>query len=216
MSARTQGNLGAWAAAGATLSAILSSACCWLPLLLLAFGASTSGLSASFEAYRTPLLLVTALLLAMGFYLVYFRKPSCGPGGLCSVPSSKLTRLNKGMLWVAAFLVAAFAFFPSYVGALLGERLSASADGTVIQLDVQGMTCEACAVHVEKGLRSVPGVLAAAVSYDERRAAVTLDRTSPPGEAELVRAVGRAGYKAAMTQGPAEATANQPEPRGAR
>lgn len=213
MSAFTQRNLGAWAATGATLSAILSSACCWLPLLLLAFGASATGLSAAFDAYRPPLLFVTALLLASGFYLVYFRKPACGPGGTCSVPNPKLTRLNKGMLWLATILVAAFAFFPNYVGALVGARQSASGDGTAIHLDVQGMTCEACALHIENELRSVPGVLAAEVSYDEHRATVTVDRTSPPGEAELLQAIERAGYKAAVTQDPADSTTGQPEPR---
>ena len=213
MTAQTQKNLGAWAATGATLSAILSSACCWLPLLLLAFGASATGLSASFEAYRTPLLLVTALLLATGFYLVYFRKPSCEPGGSCSVPNSKLTRLNKVMLWVATLLVAAFAFFPSYVGALVGARTGASVEGTAVRLDIQGMTCEACALPLEKELRSVPGVLAAEVSYDEHRANVTVDRISPPGDADLVSAVERAGYKATAPQRPADYSTFLPEPR---
>jgi copper chaperone CopZ len=216
MSTHAQRNLGAWAATGATLSAILSSACCWLPLLLLAFGASATGLSASFEAYRTPLLFVTALLLATGFCLVYFRKPTCGPGGSCSVPNSNFARLNKGMLWVATILVAAFAFFPNYVGALLGARQSASVDGTAIHLDVEGMTCKACALHIEKELRSATGVLAAEVSYDEHRATVTVDRSSPPAEAELLRAVERAGYKAAVTQLPADSTTSQPEPRSTR
>lgn len=213
MTAQTQKNFGAWAATGATLSAILSSACCWLPLLLLAFGPSATGLSASFEAYRTPLLLVTALLLATCFYLVYFRKPSCEPGGSCSVPNSKLTGLNKGMLWVATFLVAAFAFFPKYARALVGARSSASVEGTAIRLDVQGMTCEACALHIETELRAVPGVLAAEVSYDKHHANVTVDRRSPPGEADLIRAVERAGYKATVTQGQADRATFQSEPR---
>jgi copper chaperone CopZ len=216
MTAQTRKNFGAWAATGATLTAILSSACCWLPLLLLAFGASATGLSAAFEAYRTPLLLVTALFLATGFHLVYFRKPSCEPGGACAVPNSKLTRLNKGMLWVATLLVAAFAFFPNYVGALVGAGQSASVEGTAVRLDIQGMTCEACALHIEKELRSVPGVLAADVSYDEHRATITVDRASPPAEADLVRAVERAGYKAAGIHGPADASAFQPKPRSSQ
>jgi len=213
MTAQARRNFGAWAATGATLSAILSSACCWLPLLLLAFGASATGLSASFEAYRIPLLLVTATLLGTGFYLVYFRKPSCEPGEACSVPSSKLTRLNKGLLWVATFFVAAFAFFPNYVGALIGARARASVEGTVVRFDVQGMTCEACALHIEKELRSVPSVLAAEVSYDEHRAIVTVDRASPPGDADLVQAIERAGYQTTVAHGSADTTTTQPQAR---
>jgi len=213
MTAQPQRNFSAWAATGATLTAILSSACCWLPLLLLAFGASATGFSAFFEAYRSPLLLVTALLLATGFYLVYFLKPSCEPGGACAVPNTKLTRLNKSMLWVATLLVAAFAFFPNYVGALVGARPSASVEGTAVRLDIEGMTCEACAMHIDKELRSVPGVLAAEISYDENRAIVTIDRASPPGEADLIRAVERAGYKATVTPHQADTNSFQPKAR---
>ena len=202
MTARTQRNFSAWAATGATLSAVLSSACCWLPLLLLAFGASATGLSASLEAYRTPLFFATTLFLAAGFYFVYFHSPSCGPGGSCSVPDAQLTRLNKGMLWMATLLVAVFAFYPNYVGAIIGARPSAFVEGTAVRLDIQGMTCEACALHIEKVLRSVPGVIAAEVSYSEDCATIAVDHASPPGEADLVLAVEGAGYKAALLQRP--------------
>lgn len=206
MTAPIRRNLGAWAATGATLSAVLSSACCWLPLLLLAFGASATGLSATFEAYRMPLLVAAGSLLATGFYLVYFRKPVCEPGGACSVPSSRLTRLHKGMLWIATVFVAAFAFFPNYVGALIGGREAGTVDGVAVYLEIEGMTCEACARHIEKDLRSVPGVRAAQISFDERRATITADPTTPPAEAELVQAVVRAGYKATVNHGSPNAT----------
>ena len=41
--------VGLWATGGAVISAILSSACCWLPFLLIAFGASAAGVSGFFE-----------------------------------------------------------------------------------------------------------------------------------------------------------------------
>jgi copper chaperone CopZ len=192
---------------------VLSSACCWLPLLLFAFGASATGISAAFEAYRSPLLVVAALLLATGFYLAYFRKPACEPGGACSVPSSKLTRLNKAMLWVATALVALFAFFPNYVGALVGRRQADSVEGTAVQLEIQGMTCEACALHIEQELRSVSGVRSAQVSFDDRRATITADPSSLPTEAELLEAVDRAGYRATRINGSTDAT---PIPRQER
>jgi copper chaperone CopZ len=206
MTAGARKNLGAWAATGATVSAVLSSACCWLPLLLLAFGASATGLSAAFEAYRLPLLVAAVLLLATGFYFVYFRKPVCEPTAACSVPSSKLTSLNKSMLWVATVLVAAFAFFPNYVGALVGGRQPESVEGTAVYLEIQGMTCETCALPIEKELRAVPGVRSAQVSFGERRATITADPASPPAEAELLQAVQRAGYEATVTDGSRDAT----------
>ena len=68
---------GMLAATGAVVTAILSSACCWLPLLLLAFGASAVGVSSWFEKYRLIFLGITALMLASGYYLVYFKAPTC-------------------------------------------------------------------------------------------------------------------------------------------
>ncbi len=38
------------------MTALLSPACCWLPLLLIAFGASAAGVSGFFETYRPYLL----------------------------------------------------------------------------------------------------------------------------------------------------------------
>ena len=37
---------------GTLLSAIMASACCWLPLVVLAIGVSGAGIAATLEAYR--------------------------------------------------------------------------------------------------------------------------------------------------------------------
>jgi hypothetical protein len=91
-------NAGILTSGGAVITAILSSACCWLPLLLIAFGASAAGVAGFFDAYRPHLLASTAILMAVGFYLVYFRKEECAPGSACAVPNRRLTRFNKAML----------------------------------------------------------------------------------------------------------------------
>lgn len=50
------------AAWGALVTVVLGSACCWLPLLLVAFGFSAAGVGQFFEQYR-PYLLTAALAL---------------------------------------------------------------------------------------------------------------------------------------------------------
>lgn len=119
-SAAPRRNVGLWSAGGALLAAILSSACCWLPLALIAVGASAAGVAGFFAAYRVHLLIATAALLGTGFYYVYFRKPKCAPGDACAVPNPRLQRFNKIMLWIATAFVLIFAAFPNYVGYLLG------------------------------------------------------------------------------------------------
>ena len=67
----TDGNTGArsqrFTLGGSVVAAVLSSACCWLPLLLLAFGASAAGVSAFFERWRPAFLVVAIGLLGAGF-----------------------------------------------------------------------------------------------------------------------------------------------------
>ena len=133
------------AASGSVLAAVLASACCWLPLLLLSFGASAAGLSAAFEQMRPWFLGVTAVLLGAGFYLVYFRKEKCAPGSTCATPKPRLHRFNRAVLWIATIMVAVFAFFPNYAGLLADSSqldMSIQAEGSVLTLNVEGMTCE--------------------------------------------------------------------------
>ena len=60
------------------------------------------------------------------------------------------------------------------------------------ELDITGMTCDACARHVSKALLSVPGVQAAEVSYPQRTARVSSATTLDLGL--LATAVQAAGY----------------------
>ncbi len=74
---------------------------------------------------------------------------------------------------------------------------------TVI-LSIGGMTCAACAMHVEKALAEVPGVVAASVNLATEKATVTFI----PGMATLAdfrKAVAEAGYEVLET--PAEGAA---------
>ena len=58
-------DVGLLAQVGALASAIVASACCWLPLLLIAVGVSGSALSATFEAWRPVLLPLPFALLGL-------------------------------------------------------------------------------------------------------------------------------------------------------
>lgn len=193
---------GRLAAGGAVVSAVLSSACCWLPLVLLAFGASAVGVAGFFERYRPIFLGVAVVLLAAGFYLVYLRKPACAPGEACAVPNPRLTRINRAMLWIATAFVAAFALFPSYVGTFLGTpRGNAGLTNAAPDMEfaVEGMTCEACAATLGSKLAGLPGVSAAEVHYASGRARLRFEsRESRPTDERIAEAVSAAGYRAVL------------------
>ncbi len=188
---------GRYLTAGAVLSAVLASACCWLPLLLLAFGVSAVGVSAAFEKFRPLFLGIAAILLGGGFYFAYFRRQECGSGGDCSMPNPRLKRFNRAMLWIATVAVVAFAFFPSYVGLLIADDISTPvAEQATVTFNIDGMTCEGCTTHVRKALANVAGVESVAVVYADRQARVAVDPASPPPTEALLTAVEKAGYKA--------------------
>ncbi len=65
-------------------------------------------------------------------------------------------------------------------------------------LHITGMTCHACASHVEKALLAVPGVREAQVSYAEALARVSRESALDP--AMLVSAVQAAGYGATLEE----------------
>lgn len=62
-----------------------------------------------------------------------------------------------------------------------------------IYLDVKGMSCGACARHIQKKLNSIEGVRAT-VEFSSKAATIDVDRAI--GVAELCAAVEKAGYTA--------------------
>ena len=173
---------------GTVLSAIMASSCCWLPLMLLAFGVSGAGIAATLETYRPLFIVATVGFLGTAFYLTYRPKNSdscCDTDGACRPVNQ---RFSRAMLWIVTLLAFSFLFFPSYVGLLVGQssKVADGMDQTIIQ--IEGMTCEGCAAVLQSSLADVPGVASVAVDFATKRAVVNTESCCPfPAEAiELV------------------------------
>ena len=80
---------------------------------------------------------------------------------------------------------------------LLGGALYAKEITT--QIKVSGMTCEACAVSVQKNLERVKGVKHAEVSSEKGLASVTYD-DAQANEQHLRDAINKTGFKAEPSQ----------------
>lgn len=190
--------LGFLASAAAGLSAILSSACCWLPLLLIGFGASAAGVAGFFETYRFWFLGATAVFLGIGFYLLYFRKPKCAPSDACAAPNPKLQRFNRIMLWCSAAIVVAFAFFPTYsawfAGAAPPETMPEGLEPVSLKID--GMTCASCATTLERQLAKVEGIGYAKVDYDRGQAILGVDGDLDASAQAAIAKVQQSGFVA--------------------
>lgn len=203
------------ASTGSVLSALASSACCWLPLLLMGVGLYAAGIGTFFQHFRPLFLAIAAVLLGLGFYLNYFRREPCEPGSACERPSPRLRKMNRGILWASTALVLIFALFPSYVGHVFGVQPTA-AESTVAStdtwtIDIHGMTCAGCEAAVNQSLAEVPGVVGAKASYDDAGATITVDSSNPPTRMALAAAVGKAGYSLVSVAGQPASTPGQSE-----
>ncbi|OJB53640.1 copper-transporting ATPase [Burkholderia ubonensis] len=74
-----------------------------------------------------------------------------------------------------------------------------------IELEIEGMTCASCVARVEKALAGVPGVTRASVNLATEHA--TVDAAAGVTTAQLVDAVGQAGYQATPVAEPEPAIA---------
>lgn len=185
---------------GSVVAAVLSSACCWLPLLLIALGASAGGVSVFFERWRPVFAVVALALLAVGFYFVYFRKAACDDGS-CARPSRGARVTSHVILWIAAAFVGAFVLFPSYAGsiarAIHGSPQAGAAsptDATLVvhHFRVEGMSCEACAVTLQVDLAGLEGVSSAEVDYATKTA--TVRSAIPDLDSRVAKAAEQHGY----------------------
>ena len=193
----------------------MSSSCCWLPLLLLAFGVSGAD-RRGVESYCRCLGLTVAFLAAAFYFTYRPRKAAsasgdcCAPAkGCCAAPATKsrfgMMTLNKVALWGVTVVAVAFLFFPQYMKYFLtgGGAEQPAANNPLVRtttLSVEGMTCEGCAVLVEKVVTDVPGVLTVKVDYDTKRMVVTSEARCPAPAESVVQALQKAGYRAAVIE----------------
>ncbi len=199
-------------ATASVITAGLASLCCIGPIVFAGLGATAVGLSAKFEPLRPYFLTLTGIFLALGFYFVY-RKPkeqeAC-ESEVCETP--RLTRWAKPGLWLVTVVVILLALFPNYYGAFRTEgAFLPAADASSLateELEIEGMTCEACAAGIESALRDLPGVAHAQVSFEQKKAQISYD-PSEISTGKFIETVANTGYKASKIEpnisGPASA-----------
>jgi copper chaperone CopZ len=185
------------ATGGSVVAAMLSSACCWVPMLLLAFGASAAGVSAVFGAWRPVFITAAVAMLVVSFYLTFVRRASC-----CGDAPSRGQRVRRAMWWVSAIVVAAFVFFPQIAGPALssvsGREPATGASGQEFIFWIDGMHCDTCAVRLDAALSELDGVIKTQTDYASKRARVyAADEKVVPLVLDATR---RVGYSATLVR----------------
>jgi len=200
--------------AAGSLAALLASACCLGPLVLvsLGLGGAWVGNLQALAPFRPLFLAGAAVALAVAGRRIFRRAPACAPGIACAVPATG--RTSKILFVVVALLVLLAAAFPSLIRPAAGQGTSApqgasprtdapaaAVPGTgarrTVTLAVTKMSCAACPITVRTALLAVPGVAAAEVSFERKEAVVTFDESTTSVVA-LTRATADAGYPSSL------------------
>lgn len=94
------------------LAAILASACCLGPLVLLAVGLSGAwiGNLSKLEPFRPIFLGVALVAMYFSWRRIYRPAVACKPGEICALPETR--RLYKVLFWTVAALVLIALTFP--------------------------------------------------------------------------------------------------------
>ena len=214
----TTNNLVLTSQVGAVLFAIVASACCWLPLLLVALGTSSQALASQFEPWRPVLLPITFWLMAMAFYFDYRKpmpvgatieasgtqdscraSPTAGDPSCCSNTNSKdksVKRASNVALWLVTLLVLAFSLFPNYLAVIAGaSQTHVNPEGPQWEsVRIEGMTCEACAITLETHLKRLPVIAAALVDYKTSQARLDLQAGRISDKKVTLKGISDAGY----------------------
>lgn len=94
-------------AAGGVAGALLAASCCVVPFALISLGVTGAwiGQLSSLEPYKPYFLAITLVFLGMGFWHVYFKKPTnCEEGSYCARPQSSV--ITKLALWFGVVMAA--------------------------------------------------------------------------------------------------------------
>jgi mercuric ion transport protein len=101
------------------IAAILASACCLGPLLLVSLGLSGAwiGQLQVLEPYRPYTVAVAVIALFFAYRRIFRPLAACAPGDLCAVPRTR--RAYKAMFWFVAVLVVVAIAYPYVVPFLI-------------------------------------------------------------------------------------------------
>lgn len=191
-----------WGVMAAVGAGLFASACCTLPLLLVALGAGGAWVTTftAFEPFR-PFFIAGAFgLLAFAGYREY--RTTMAPACECEI--TMRDHLRRGLLILGLLVTVGLVASPSIIRSLAPQELVTAAsldqsNSEQVILRVEGMTCDACNLTVRQALMNLDGVKDASVTFEPPQAVVVYDPTLVSPD-EMSRATTRVGYPSSLKE----------------
>ena len=110
-------------------------------------------------------------------------------------------------LWIATIGIVTFALFPFYTGFLVSafgsnapetpNQVSVAskneAQNKTVIIEVEGMTCDGCASHIDETLKKLKGVISAKASYKDKNVIVVYNPNQTTLE-KIKKVINEIGY----------------------
>ncbi len=181
------------------LTAIAASLCCITPVLALIAGGS--GLAASFswiEPARPYLIGISVIVLGFAWYQKLKPVKQAPIECDCEGEKPSFWQSKKFLAIVTLFAVLMMAF-PSYSHIFYPENKNKTVvvDDDMIRtlhLDISGMTCESCNLHLEHTAQKYDGVLKADADYKTGSLDLTIN-TDKTSIEKIINGINKTGYK---------------------
>ncbi|RCW38329.1 mercuric transport protein MerTP [Marinilabilia salmonicolor] len=182
-------------------SAIAASLCCITPVLALISGAS--GIASTFswlEPARPYFIGITVLLLGFAWYQKL--KPRTNKEIECACENEEKPNFwqSKKFLAIVTVFAALMLAFPKYAHVFYPSSdnievlIVDTSDVRTVTFDVEGMTCEGCALHVENDVNKLPGIIKIDAGYQEGTAKVEFDHPKV-SSGKIEETINATGYK---------------------
>lgn len=183
--------------AGSIVAAVVASLCCVGPALVAIIGAGSLSAFAAFEKYRPYFIGLTAVLLGAAFCFTYRKREVKCEDGSCKIADAG--KWSKIGVWSATIIAALAVSYPYLAAKPSATANAAFAPKATVELEVKGMTCTACASHIQTALSEVKGVHRASVEYETGKGVVEYDPALVQPKA-LLKRIDETGYKATVVQ----------------
>ena len=182
------------------ITAIAASLCCITPVLALISGAS--GIASSFswmEPFRPYLIGITVLVLGFAWYQKL--KPRTEEEIQCDCETDEKPSFwqSRKFLLIITLFAALMMAFPYYSPIFYPDNKKEvvyvnTADIVTMDMDIKGMTCDACDSHVTHAAYEVDGVLDAKADHETGKAVVQFDK-SKTSEEDIIKSIDATSYK---------------------
>lgn len=182
------------------LSAIVASLCCITPVLALISGASGAASAFSWmEPFRPYLIGITVLVLGFAWYQK--QKPRTAEEIQCACeedekPSFWQSKIFLGIVTAFAVLMLAFPYYSTvfYPNNKNEITIVYQSDIQTLNLDIEGMTCDACDSHVSHAALEVDGVIDATADHKTGKVVVKFDKSKTMAD-KIIKSIDATGYK---------------------